>query len=308
MKLTPKARRTLTGYLFISPWLFSLIVFTAYPVLASFYYSFTDYNLLSSPRWTGLDNYESLLYEDPLFWKSVTNTIFYAFISVPLVLLVALGLAIALNQNRRGIGIYRTIYYLPALMPIVATTLVWIVLFEPRLGLINQSLDVIGLEKVGWFRSATWAKPALIIIAVWNGAGQPMLILLAALKDVPRSLLEAAMLDGASRWQRFRYVVVPLITPALFFNLIIGMITATQVFASAFVAVNVLNPGGQQPGGPLNSMLLYAIHLYRTAFRYFDMGQASAMAIVLFLFLLVITLILIRSSSLWVFYQADEGR
>lgn len=299
-------RRNLKGYLFVLPWLISLLLFTAYPVFASFYFSMTDYNILNPPRWVGLDNFEKMLTTDPLFWRAVGNTLYYAVLSVPLQLAVALGLAMLLNGRSRGIGIYRTIYYLPEMMPQVAAALLWYVLLDPRLGLINAGLELVGIPRIGWLRSSDWSKPALILINTWSRSGVPMLIFLAGLKEIPQSLLEAAMIDGASAWRRFRHVTLPLLTPTIFFNLVIGMISAAQVFATAFVAGAA--SGSTNSVGPLNSMLMYMIHLYRNAFRYFDMGYASALALVMFLVLVLITALLMRSSSMWVYYESGGRR
>ena len=305
MKLSKRARDNLKGYLFILPWLVSLIVFTTYPVVASFYFAMTDYNILEPARWIGLDNFEVMFTKDPLFWKALGNTAYYAVLSVPLQLGVALGLAMLLNTGRRGIGVYRTVYYLPEMMPQVAAALLWYVLLDPRLGLINAGLELVGIPRIGWLRSAEWSKPALILINTWSRTGVPMLIFLAGLKDIPTSLLEAATIDGANAWRRFRHITIPLLTPTIFFNLVIGMIGAAQVFATAFVASAASGSGNSV--GPLNSMLMYMIHLYRNAFRYFSMGYASALALLLFIILVLITLVVARSSAFWVYYEA-EGR
>jgi multiple sugar transport system permease protein len=296
--LSRRTREHLTGYLFVSPWIFSLLVFTAYPTIASFYFSLTDYNILKPPVFVGLKNFQEMFFKDPLFWISVKNTVYYALISVPLGVLLGLILAMLLNQKLSGIGIYRTIFYLPSLMPAVAATLLGLVILDPRLGLVNQVLGVFGVSPIGWFRSAVWAKPALILISLWLGTGSSMLIFLAALKDVPQSLMDAAMIDGAGPLQRFRNVTLPLISPTILFNLILGIIGSFQVFGTAFVAT-----GSANSAGPLNSLLMYMILLYRNAFRYFNMGYASAMALFMFLVLVTITALTIRSSSQWVYYE-----
>lgn len=290
-------RENLKGYLFVSPWILSLLVFTAYPMIASFYFAMTRYSILNPPTWIGLDNFKVMFAKDPYYWKSVWNTVYYVALSVPLGIAAGLILALLLDQQIGGIGIYRTLYYLPGLVPAVAGTLLWMVLLDPRLGLVNAALRLVGLRPVGWLRSAAWSKPALILMSLWGGSGGTMLIFLASLKEIPQSLLEAAMIDGANAWQRFRHVKIPLLTPTIFFNLIMGIIGSFQVFASAFVA-------GSGEGGPLNSILVYMLHLYRNAFRYFNMGYASAMALTMFAVLVLLTLVLIRSSNYWVFYQA----
>lgn len=300
-----RVRQSLLAYLFISPWIFSLLVFTAYPVLASFYFAMTKYTILRPPQWIGLDNFRVMFTKDPLYWKSVWNTLYYTAFSVPLGLLVALGLALLLNQSSRGIGLYRTAFYLPSLMPAVAGTLLWMLLLDPRQGLVNQGLAFFGVDGPGWFRSATWSKPALIIMSIWSSSGPAMLIFLAGLKEVPQSLIDAAMIDGANSWQRLRHVTLPLLTPTIFFNLIIGIIGSFQVFANAFVAASA-GGAGQAIAGPLNSLLVYMLLLYRSAFSYYNMGYASAMALVMFIVLVLVTLALVRSSSYWVFYQAGR--
>lgn len=302
-RLSKQLRADLRAYLFVSPWIVSLLVFTAYPMLASFYFSLTKYTVLNPPRWIGLDNFVNMFTRDPLYWVSVRNTLYYTVIAVPLGLAVSLGLALLLNQRARGIGVYRTIYYLPSLVPVVAGTLLWLVLLDPRLGLVNQALQTIGLPKLGWLKSAQWAKPGLIIMSLWTGSGSAMLIFLAGLKDVPQSLLEAAVIDGANSWERFRNVTLPLITPTIFFNLIMGIIGSFQVFGPALVS------GGQGNAvGPLNALLMYMLLLYRNAFKYFDMGYASAMALVLFVVLVALTFVLVSSSRRWVHYEGALRR
>jgi multiple sugar transport system permease protein len=307
-QLNRSTRDTLRAYLFVLPWILSLLVFTSYPIVASFYFSFTRYTVLNPPQWIGAENFITMFSRDPLYWRAVWNTAYFALISVPLTLLVALGLALLLNTRSSGISFYRTIYYLPGMMPAVAAAMVWYVLLDPRWGLINQGLGLFGISPLGWLRSADWSKPALIIIAVWSGAGVPMLIFLAGLKEIPASLLEAATIDGANAMQRLFRVVLPLLTPTIFFNLILGVINSFQVFTLAFVAslAGAGGSGGGQTVGPLNSLLMYVIHLYRHGFRYYEMGYASAMAVVMFAVLVVVTLILVRTSNAWVFYEGSQ--
>ncbi|MDQ2999295.1 MAG: sugar ABC transporter permease [Chloroflexota bacterium] len=302
-RISKQLRNDLRAYLFVSPWILSLLVFTAYPMLASFYLSFTKYTVLNPPEWVGLDNFTTMFTRDTLYWVAVWNTLYYTLISVPLSLAVSLGLALLLNQRASGMGFYRTVYYLPSLMPGVAATLLWLVLLDPRLGLVNQVVHMLGLPKVGWLKSADWGKPGLILMSLWAGSGSGMLIFLAGLKDVPQSLLEAAMIDGANSWQRFRHVTLPLITPTIFFNLLIGIIGSFQVFGPAFVA-----GGTGNAVGPLNSLLMYMLLLYRNAFRFFDMGYASAMALVMFVVLVLLSLLLVRTSNYWVHYEGAQRR
>jgi multiple sugar transport system permease protein len=304
--MSRKVRDNLRAYLFLSPWLISLLLFTAYPMLASFYFAMTRYTIINPPEWIGIENFVVMFTKDELFWVAVNNTLYFTLLSVPLQLIAALMMATLLNQSTRGIGFYRTAFYLPTLVPAVVTTLLWMLILDPRAGLANGALEALGLPKLGWMYSVAWSKPALILISLWVGLGQPMLIFLAGLKDVPKSLLEAATIDGANGWQRYWRVVVPLLTPTLFFNLLITLIASFQVFTTAFVAT--ATAAGTTAAGPLNSMLVFMVHLYRQGFRYSAMGYASAMAVVLFVVLVGVTIAMVRSSSFWVHYEGTPPR
>ena len=293
-----RRRRALAGYLFVLPWIISLLVFTAYPVIASFYFSLTDYTVIEAPRWVGLENYRSLSSTDPSFWISVYNSAYYALIAVPVGLIVSLGLALLLNMQAKGIGLYRTLFYLPALAPPVAGTIIFIIMFNSQGGLVNQVLELVGLSGVGWFTDPKWAKLGLIILSLW-GVGVGTLVFLAGLKEIPQSLLEAAGIDGANTWQRFRHITLPLLTPVTLFNLVMGVIGSFQVFTSAFVI-------GGTTGKPLESTLMYMVLIYRHAFRYFKMGYASALAVLLFLAILIVTVTIFRTARLWVFQEDEE--
>jgi multiple sugar transport system permease protein len=291
-------REAIAGFLFVLPWIISLFVFTAYPVIAAFYLSFTEYNILEPPKWIGLENYVKMFTADTSFWQAVGNSAYYALISVPLGLLSSLALALILNLRARGIGVYRTIFYLPALAPPVASTIIFILLMNPQNGLINTVLGSLGLPKPGWLTDPLWSKPALILMSLW-GVGAGALIFLAGLKEIPQSLLDAAAIDGAGAWQQFRYITIPLLTPVILFNLVMGVIGSFQVFTQALVI-------GGTTGKPLESTLMFMVIIYRNAFAYFSMGYASALAVVLFLAILVITLAIFRSSSAWVFYEGGN--
>jgi multiple sugar transport system permease protein len=304
--MSRKVRDNLRAYLFLSPWLISLLLFTAYPMLASFYFAMTRYTIINPPEWIGIENFVVMFTKDELFWVAVNNTLYFTLLSVPLQLIAALMMATLLNQSTRGIGFYRTAFYLPTLVPAVVTTLLWMLILDPRAGLANGALEALGLPKLGWMYSVAWSKPALILISLWVGLGQPMLIFLAGLKDVPKSLLEAATIDGANGWQRYWRVVVPLLTPTIFFNLLITLIASFQVFTTAFVAT--ATAAGTTAAGPLNSMLVFMVHLYRQGFRYSAMGYASAMAVVLFVVLVGVTIAMVRSSSFWVHYEGTPPR
>ena len=293
-----RRREARAGLLFVLPWLLSLLIFTTYPVLATFYLSLTDYNVVQPPTWVGLHNYRTMLTADPAFWTSVTNTACYTLLVVPLGLAGSLGLALLLNLRVRGLGVYRTLMYLPALAPPVASTMIFMGLFDPDGGPINAVLQQVGLPALGWLHDPTWSKPALVILSLW-GLEAGALIFLAGLQDIPQALLDAAAIDGAGPWQRFRSVTLPLLTPVILFNLVIGIIGSFQVFTPALII-------GGTTGKPLESTLMLMVHIYRNAFRYFAMGYASALAVVLFLAVLVVTLAIFGSARAWVYYAGGD--
>jgi multiple sugar transport system permease protein len=286
----------LTGLAFVSPWLIGFAVFTLYPVLASLYYSFCDYDVLSKPVWIGAMNYRDMA-TDRVFWQSVTNTLVFNLIALPVGLLTSLALALLLNQPVRLRGAFRAIYYLPSLVPAVAGAMVWLWILNGRLGLLNQMLAAVGVvHPPQWLTDPAWTKPSLALVSLW-GCGNSVVIYLAALQGVPRSLLEAAMIDGASAWDRLVHVTLPAISPVIYFNLLIGIIGGLQVFSSAFVMLN--------GGGPERSVLFYAIYIYQNAFEYRHMGYASAMAWILCLLILLLTWLASRVSRGLVHYQAE---
>lgn len=279
-------------YLFISPWIIGFILFGAGPIVASAVISFTDWSLLSSPRWVGLANYERL-FTDRLFTVTVKNTFIYAVGSVSLSIIVGFLLALLLNQKVWGMALFRTIFYLPSVVAGIATALLWVNIFHPDFGLINYTLAQFGIQGPGWLQSTTWAMPALIMMSVW-GAGGGMVIYLAGLQSIPEHLYEAAALDGAGPLRKFWHITVPMMSPVIFFNMIVGIISSLQAFVLILVMTN---------GGPANSTLVYGLYLYRTAFQYFEMGYASAMAWVLFIIIMLITALQFRLASRWVFYE-----
>ena len=295
IRLSPALREAAAGYLFVLPWLFSLFVFTAYPVLASLFFSFTEYNVLQPPRWVGIDNYTRMFTNDASYLIGIENSAYYALISVPVGLVFSLAIAVLLNMNVKGMGAYRTLIYLPSLAPPVAGAMIFMLLFNPGGGLVNTVLRALGLPTPGWFLDAHWSKPTLIVMNLW-GIGSSALIFLAGLKEVPRTLLEAAEIDGADTWRRFWSITIPFISPIILFNLVMGVIGSFQVFTSAFIV------GGTR-GEPLESTLFYMTVIYRNAFRYFAMGYASAAAIVLFLAILIVTMIIFWTSGRWVYYE-----
>jgi len=284
----------LFGYLFILPWLAGFFLWTLGPMLASFVLTFTQWDVLTSPQWAGLENWRRLV-QDPLVGVSLLNTAYYTFIGGPLHLLVALSAALALNLPVRGIRVYRTVYYLPTITPVVASTLLWMWIFNPDFGLLNYFLNLLGLPGRRWLFDPVWAKPALIIMSLW-GFGNQMVIFLAGLQGIPAELYEAAAIDGAGRWQRFWHVTVPMLTPVIFFNLIVGFIASFQVFTIAFIATG---------GGPQNSTLFAMLYLYRNAFEYFRMGYGATLAWVLFAIILLFTLLQFRTAGRWVYYEGQ---
>ena len=285
-------RQRWLGYAFISPWLLGFLIFTAYPFLASVYFSFTKYDIVSSPVWVGLANYRTLLRDDPLFWKSLYVTFHFALISVPLGIVAGVGLALLLNQNVRGIAVYRTLFFLPSVAPTVANAMVFLWLLNGENGLINRLLKTVGIEGPDWLNSTDWAPRSLILMTLW-GIGGSMVIYLAGLKDIPSHLYEAAIIDGAGALQRLRHITLPMLTPVIFFNLVMGVIGAFQYFTEAYVMTQ---------GGPEDSTLFYALYLFRRAWNYLDMGYASAMAWVLFLIVMVLTGFLFQTQRRWVHY------
>jgi len=296
-RMTAARREALECYLFISPAIIGLAVFLLGPIIASAYYSFTDYDILSPPRWIGFGNYANLM-EDDLFWKSMRTTLIYSIASVPLGLIVSLLLAMLLNQNLKGIFVFRTIFYMPAVLSGVAVALLWRWLFNPDFGLLNWFLGLFGIDGPNWIYSETWALPSVILMSLW-GVGGSMLIYLAGLQSIPSDLYEAAEIDGAGRLRRFRNVTIPMLSPVIFFNLIMGIIGALQVFTEGYVLTQ---------GGPNNATLFSVLYLYRNAFNYLSMGYASAMAWVLFLVILIFTLFIFKSSPMWVHYEGGRKR
>jgi multiple sugar transport system permease protein len=306
-RLTRTERKNLrTGLLFISPWLIGFFAFTLYPALASLYYSFTNFKILQSPQWIGLDNYAELL-RDPLFWKSLGNTLYLTLIGVPLSVLVALSIALLLNRRSlHGIGIFRTIFYLPVVIPAVAAAVLWIFLLNPSNGLVNQILAAVGIDGPGWFFDPAWAKNGLVLLMVW-AAGDVVIIYLAALQGVSKALYDAAEVDGAGAWVKLRHVTIPMISPAILFNLIVGAIGAFQYFTQAYVIGNGVARGTNDVsiGGVQNSLLMYGLHLYNNGFRYFRMGYASALAWLLLLTILGATVALLWASRKRVYYESE---
>ncbi len=293
-------REALEGFICISPWLVGLLIFTAAPLIASFYMSFTSWTVTYSPRWIGLENYRYMFFEDSRFWKSLYNTVYYLVLSVPLYMVGGLITALLMNANLKGIQFFRTIWYLPAVLPSVGTALLWVWMLNPESGLINRILGQLGIEGPRWLLSEAWAKPAIILMGLW-GVGGVMIIYLAGLRSIPRDLYEAAEVDGAGVWRKFSSITIPMLSPVIFFNLIMQIIGAFQIFS----VVVVLTSGyvGERPGGPADATLFYVLYLYQEGFQNLRMGYASALAWVLLIITLLVTGMQFKIAGRWVYYE-----
>lgn len=288
--------------LFLAPWLIGFCGLTVGPLVLTLYNSFTSYNLMTPQQWVGLANYQTLLTNDPQFWQALGNTLYMVLFGVPLVISVSLGAALLLNRPLRGLGVYRAVLYLPVLVPPVASALLWLWVLNPAGGLLNSGLDALHIGGPGWFSSATWSKPGILLIEIWT-SGNTTIIFLAGLRQVPRSLYEAAELDGAGGWPIFRHITLPQVTPVLFFNVLTTAIGMFGYFTQGFV-ISGGPAGATSLGAPEGSLLFYPLYLYQIAFGYLRMGYASALAWVLFLIVVVLSAVLFRTSRDWVYYEA----
>lgn len=296
---TAQRREAVWGYVLISPWIIGFLAFTLGPMLASLGLSFFETDMLTA-RFVGVRNFATLFNPDTtrsLFWVALYNTAYYVFLSIPLNLTVGFFLALLLNQNISGQSFYRVVYYLPSVLPAIAVSLLWLWLFNPDFGLLNWFLSWFGIEGLRWLQDPHTSKPALILMSVW-GAGGNMLVFLAGLQGIPTQLYEAATIDGADAWQRFRNITIPMISPTLFFILVTDLIWSFQVFTNAYVMT---------AGGPANSTMMYVLYLYNLAFKQYRFGFASALAWVFFVIILLFTLLIFKSSSLWVYYETEIG-
>jgi multiple sugar transport system permease protein len=292
-----KLGEALWAYVFLIPWIAGLVLFWAGPIVASFYFSFTKYDVLSPPVFVGLENFSDALFKDELVWPSLGRTFTFSLAVIPTGLVGSLVLAMLLNRGLNGTNAYRTLFFLPSLTPAVATALLWQWVLHPTIGPVNAALGSIGIKGPGWLTTADWALPALVVMSLWNSIGSNrMLIFLAALQGVPEQLLEAAQIDGAGAWAKFRHVTLPMISPSILFNLVMGVIGALQVFTSAFVTTQ---------GGPSYATWFFALHIYNQAFRYFRMGYGSALAWMFVMILLFFTWLQMNYSRRWVYYETE---
>lgn len=280
------------GWLLASPFILGLLLFWAGPMLYSIYLVTQDWNMLRPPNFIGFGNLERLL-TDPLVAKSLWNTAYYTFLGMPLRLVVAFALALALNQQIIGRSLFRTIFYLPSITPAVASALIWVQMLNPEFGVINSVLAWFGLKRVAWLYDPLAAKPAFILMSLW-GTGPAMVLFLAALQNVPQELIEAAQIDGAASWHRFRYITIPMVSPVILFNFTMGIIGSLQVFAASFIMTR---------GGPQNATLFMVLYVYDSAFRYFRMGYAATLAWLLFTIIMVVTALQLRITNRWVYYE-----
>jgi multiple sugar transport system permease protein len=295
LRLGPIERRNLlTGLAFISPWAVGFLAFLVYPILSNVWYSFTDYSGFGAAEFIGLDNY-SRMEGDTLFWKSLYNTLYYTILAVPVGACVAIGLAVAMNQRVREVSIYRAALFLPSVLPLFALSFIFIWLLNPRYGLVNYGLSKFGVKPINWFGDPTWARLSIVLLAQL-GAGQFAVIFLAGLRAIPQTLYDAAMIDGAGAWSKFRKITIPLLTPLILYDVIIGIGFGLQVFTQAYIITQ---------GGPDNSTLFYVLYLYNQAFRYGDFGYAAALSVVLFAVSLVLALIVFWTSRRWVHYELE---
>jgi multiple sugar transport system permease protein len=289
------------GLIFVSPWLVGFILLSVFPILYTFYLSLTRYSGLREPVFIGIQNYQRMA-ADPLFLKSAYNTVFYTALAVPIGVLVAMLLALAMNQKLREIAVYRAIFYLPSILPVFAISFVFVVLLNPGYGLVNFLLTSVGLYSPNWLGDPAYTKLALVMVAQL-GAGQWALVFLAGLRGIPIELYESAELDGAGAFRKFRSITLPLMTPVILYDLIIGLSFGLQVFTSAFI----LTGGGRNAAGPDNSLLTYVFYIYKQAFQFGQMGYAAALSVVLFVVSLLLAIAVFRWASGWVYYETERG-
>lgn len=291
-----KRKESREFYIFTSPWIMGFILFVIGPMIASILISFSHWDVITDPRWVGIANYKEIFTDDPLFWKSLKVTLLFTLILVPIQLTLSLLVAILLNQKVMAMPLFRTMFYLPTVLPVVASSMLWLWIFYPQ-GLLNFFLSMIGISPQQFLTNETIALPSIMLMSLWGSFGTSMIIFLAGLQGIPKSLYEAAEIDGASIWQKFKRITLPMLSPVIFFNFIMGVIGTFQVFTQGYLLTD---------GKPNNSTLFYVLYIYRKAFEYLEMGTASAMAWVLFLIILAVTALILRSSSYWVYYEGQR--
>lgn len=298
-RMTIRHKESMYGYIFVLPWIIGFIAFTAGPLMFSFAASFTNYNITSRMDFIGVSNYQGLLTEDSLFWTSLWNTLYFVAFSVPLTTIGAILLSALLNQDIPGIRIFRTLYYLPAVLSGVGVYLLWMQLLEPGTGMVNLVLGWFQIDGPNWLYDPDWTKPSLIFMKLWSVGGS-MLLYLASMQGVSKSLYEAAEIDGANTLKKFRHITIPMITPVIFFDLVTSLIGGFQIFQEAYVM------SSDGAGGPANSLLFYNLYMWRQAFENFNMGYAMAMSWILFIIVFILTVINLKLAPRWVHYEGEE--
>ncbi len=293
-RLSAEAREAIWGYVFISPWIIGFLLFSVGPIAATIYLSFTEYNVVQPPEWVGWDNYVRMFTGDASFMKSLGVTLHYTLVRVPLVIAFGVGLAILINRPSAVMNVFRVVFYFPAIIPLVAASILWLWMLSPQLGFINPFFrDSFGIILPNWLHNQTWALYAIIALGVWQ-VGHTMMIFLAGLQEIPQELYEAADIDGASTWRKFRSITLPMLTPTIYFNVVILFISSFQVFAAVFVMTH---------GGPAGSTMVYVMYLYRRGIEFLQMGYASALSVVLVLIILALTILIMKTSNRWVNYD-----
>jgi multiple sugar transport system permease protein len=293
-----RREETISGYLFLLPNLLGFLTFSIFPILAALVLTFTEWDLASEPQFTGFDNFVTMA-QDEIFWKALGNTFYYAFVAVPTGVFTAFWLALLINRKMRGVLAFRLIYFLPHLTLTVAAAIIWAWIYHPEFGLINFLLSQVGIQGPNWLFNSSWAMPAIIIMSNWHGVGYAMLIFLAGLQGIPAELYEAADIDGASGWQRLRYITVPMLSPATFFVLVTSLIGAFQGFDQFYIMTN---------GGPAFATTTLVLHIFKNGFHYFKMGYATSIASILFMCILTITLLQWQVAKQWVFgFDSEEN-
>lgn len=287
-------QQAIFGILFMMPWFIGFLIFGLYPMIMSVYYSLCRYDVLRIPQFIGLGNYQKLIFEDPYFWTSISNTLIYTVLRVPLCIIGSLLLAVLVNNAVRGVKFFRTIYFIPSIVTGVVLSVVWLWMFNPQFGLINSFLAYMGIPGPLWLLDPDWSKPSMVLMSVWSIGGGRMLVFLAALQGIPKHLYEAVDIDGGGWWAKFRNVTVPMLSPVIFLWSVLEIIFSLQVFVEAYIMTQ---------GGPLNSTMFYNLYLYNKAFNDFEMGYASALAWLLLIISLIITVIQFRISKKWVHYD-----
>jgi multiple sugar transport system permease protein len=291
-----ETRNLLTGLAFISPWVLGFLIWTAYPLLSSIFYSFTRYDFITPLKWIGMGNYVEIFTTDPRFYTVVYNTVYYVGISVPLGVAVAFLMANLLNARILGRSFFRAIFYVPSIIPAVCSAMVWLFIYNNQYGVINNVLRALGQPIIPFLSNVELAKPSLIVIHLW-AQGTAVVIFLASLQDVPRSLYEAAIVDGANTWHKFWHITLPMCSPIILYNMVMGFIGGFQIFLMPYLLTN---------GGPMASTEFYSMHLYRQAFELFRMGKACALAWLMFVFMALLTALIFKTSARWVFYGGEK--